>query len=122
MKIAEIKKHFQNESEQMEKYRLASIHAQLEFENAEKNHDPNLAVYEKAVKNAEREEDAFSEIFSKAIFDFLKDSAPVLIRRRNNQKVNWSDAFGSDFSELSVELRGSLIALIEEDGGQYRLA
>ena len=122
MKVDEIKKHFKNESEQMEKYRLASIHAQLEFEDAEDNHDPDLYKYKNAMENAEKEEDSFAEIYANAIFDFLKDKNLILIRNQNNQKIAWNDAFGTDFSILSIELKGSLIALIDEDGGQYRLA
>ena len=121
MKQDDLKKYFKNESELMEKYRLETIHAQLELEEAEKNHDPDLTIYEKAVKNAEQEEDVFSEVYSKKIFDYLKDFAPVLIRKRNDQKVNWEEAFGADYSTLSKGLKASLIALVEDDGGQYRL-
>ena len=121
MKKDDLKKYFKSESEQMGKYRIESIHAQLELEEAEKKHDPNLTIYEKAVKNAEQEEDVFSEVYAKKIFDYLKDFAPVLIRKRNDQKVNWEEAFGSDYLTLSKGLKASLIALVEDDGGQYRL-
>ena len=121
MKQDDLKKYFKNESELMEKYRFETIHAQLELEEAEKNHDPDLTIYETAVKNAEREEDVFSEVYAKKIFDYLKVCAPVLIRKRNDQKVNWEEAFGADYSTLSKGLKASLIALVEDDGGQYRL-
>ena len=117
----ELKKQFQNESEQMNKYHLASIRAQLDYENAENNLNPELDKYAKNLNKAEYEEDVYTELYAKKIFDYLKILKPDLIRRRNNQKVLWDEAFGMDYSMLSNELKGSLVALVEEDGGQYRL-
>ncbi len=117
-----IKMFFLKESKQMNKYRLASIQAQLDYENAEDNIDPELDKYETILKKAEQEEDSYSDLYAKKIFDFLKNIKPVLIRKRSNQKVPWDEAFGTDFSKLSNEVKGSLVALVEEDGGEYRLA
>ena len=46
----------------------------------------------------------------------------MLIRKRDKLKISWHDAFGSDYSKLMPELKESIIALVEEDGGQYRFA
>ena len=122
MKKNDLKKQFQDESEKMKKFHIVSIQAQLDYENAKDNHNPELDKYETILKKAEQEEDSYSDLYAKKIFDYLKNIKPVLIRKRSNQKVSWDEAFGTDFSKLSNEVKGSLVALVEEDGGQYRLA
>ena len=57
----------------------------------------------------------------KRFLGVLSKTKPVLLRLRDKQEIAWTEAFGTDFETLSPELQASLIALVEEKGGQYRL-
>ena len=60
-------------------------------------------------------------MYAKKVFDELSVVQPLLIRRRDKADVEWIDAFGVDFDALPIEVKYSLIALVEETGGQYLL-
>ena len=51
----------------------------------------------------------------------MSPEKPVLIRRKTGEEVAWMDAFGDKFEKIDPKLYGSLVALIEESGGKYRL-
>ena len=51
----------------------------------------------------------------------LSQEQPTLIRRRDKTEVSWVEAFGTEYEALTTELKASIVALIEEDGGQYRI-
>lgn len=60
--------------------------------------------------------------YAQHVFNYYSATKPILIRDVSKEEVSWRDAFGESFDDLSDGLRDSLVALIEEDGGQYRLA
>ncbi len=60
--------------------------------------------------------------YSKSVFSLLSKEDPALINRKSNKQVSWSASFGERYELLSDDKKYSLIALIEEDGGEYRLS
>jgi len=59
--------------------------------------------------------------YSKNVFALLCKEDPALINRKSNKRVSWASAFGEKYELLSDDKKYSLIALIEEDGGEYRV-
>ena len=119
---SEIKKHFISYSKKAKELRLARIQAQLVCDDTSREEKKKLRDNEEALQIAKNEEKSFRETYAEEIFKYCNDKKPMLIRRKDNLKTSWHDAFGSDYSKLSPELKESVIALVEEDGGQYRFA
>ena len=59
--------------------------------------------------------------YANVIFNVLKEDKPKLIHRRTNKVMKWEDVFPSSFKSVTPALRNALIALIEEEGGAYRI-
>ena len=119
--MTDLQKTFEQEMQEYQTIRLESIKAQ--------RHHDDYAITAKSVPsglkndldNALEKESKFKEKYASKVFEYLSKSQPELIRRRDNQLIKWEDAFGNDFSKLPPELWASLVALIEEKGGQYRI-
>ena len=60
--------------------------------------------------------------YAKEIFELLSPIKPRLIVRKDKSVVEWDSVFPESFDELSPKLRKSLISIVEEDGGRYRIA
>ena len=58
--------------------------------------------------------------YAKAVFDYYKEKAPLLIRIRTGEEISWKEAFGDSFDDVSKSLRHSLVGLVEGDG-RYRI-
>lgn len=70
---------------------------------------------------SELKQQGIRNTYAKKVFDYYSRTNPLLIRCQSGESVCWIDAFGDSFETTSVGQRNSLVALIEEDGGQYRL-
>ncbi len=118
----EFKNHFKSYSAKAKELRLARIQAQLNYDDTSKEYEEQWKQANEDLSKAKKEESDFRELYAKEIFNYCNDRNPWLIRNRDNAKIIWKDAFGANYSDLSPELKASVIALIEEDGGQYRFA
>lgn len=65
--------------------------------------------------------DEIKDKYAKNVFDFFSVQSPKLLRRKDNAMIEWKEAFGNEFEKLDKGMRSSLVALIEESGGRYRL-
>lgn len=61
------------------------------------------------------------EMYANIIYKNLCISKPKLIRRKDNEVLDWEAVFESDNMVLDEEKQKSLVALVEEDGGKYRV-
>ncbi len=59
--------------------------------------------------------------YSHSIFVTLSQEKPKLIVRKTKKMIPWNNVFSEKYDELSEEQRYSLISLIEEDGGEYKI-
>jgi len=82
----------------------------------------NVKKLHDELSTARKKEDEYTEKYAKLVFDKLSEIQPNLIRRKDKEKIKWSDAFGKDFTVLSINEKRSIVSLIEEDGGKYCLA
>ena len=73
------------------------------------------------IKQAEKQEANTREAYGKKLFKILVEYHPVLKFTKDNTEKMWDEVFGSDYAKLSVEEKVSLVALVELDGGLYRL-
>ena len=87
-----------------------------------------IRVVDKGRKNAERDFDKkstqldkFAFDYAKVIFDVFKGIKPPLLNRRSNTFESWDSVFGSDYNMIPKDLTPNLEALVEENGGLYRL-
>lgn len=120
--MTDLQKMFKRELAEFERLRLKSVKAQ-------RTHDDAAITLGKPLSNklkenldeALHEEAKFKESYARKVFEILSKSQPLLLRRRDREVIKWLDAFGTDFKSLSPELQASLVALVEEKGGQYRL-
>jgi len=74
----------------------------------------------KKLMEAENKQFLVREKYAKKIYDYFAPSFPTLIRCQTGEAVSWGEAFGTDFDKTTTANRNSIVALIEEDGGQYR--
>lgn len=107
---------------EFDRLRLRSVAAQRKHDDvAITLSGPPPDVLKESMDVALKEEAEFKKNYARKIFETLSENEPSLLRRRDKKVVEWSKAFGTDFESLSPELQASLVALIEEKGGQYRL-
>lgn len=118
----EIMTLFSDYSIKAKELRLARLQAQLNFDNTPIESENQRKINENKLQKAKTEEANFRELYAKEIFTYFEKKKPMLIHRKSNKKYAWQEAFGNDYSQVSPELKHSLIALIEDDGGQFRLA
>lgn len=78
--------------------------------------DANLKIVENDLLK-----DSIKERYARNVYNFFSTKKPKLLRRIDEAIIEWEDAFGYDFDGLEKGLRNSLVALIEESGGKYRL-
>ncbi len=123
MKEKDLLKRFKKESKNLNDIRLKSIHAQEKYDNEKTigKDEKKRAKFHEDLKAVNEKEDAIRDVYARKIFEYLSQEKPILIRRRDKTEVPWLDAFGTDFEMLSVELKASIVALVEQDGGQYRI-
>lgn len=116
-------KKFDKESQAYNNVRLERIEAQNDYEDAYYTDKTSKAtqILKNVLDASIKKEEEIKKMYAERIFNELSDSKPLLVRRATKELVRWEDAFGKDFSEISPELQGSLIALIELNGGQYRI-
>ncbi len=79
-----------------------------------------LETYLKLVEN-EKIKDDVKERYARNVFIFFSKDHPLLLRRKDKTTISWEEAFGLEYESLEKGLRNSLVALIEESGGRYRL-
>jgi hypothetical protein len=117
----DLKKKFKKESKEFERLRLKSASAQIKYDDSI-GRDLSQEKIAKLRTNLDAtlaKEDEFVVQYARKIFDYFKITKPILIRRRDKAEISWDDAFGTDFDKISPELKGSIVALVEENGGQY---
>ena len=73
------------------------------------------------IKQAASKEKTIREEYGKVLLRILTEFDPVLINVRDHSEKQWDEVFDSEYDMLSEEKRVSLIALVEEDGGLYRM-
>ena len=119
--MKDLQKKFEKEMQEYKNIRLESIKAQQQHDDfAITAHDVPAKLTDNLNRATEKETE-FKRQYASKVFELLSKTKPELIRRRDSAVINWEDAFGNDFSKLPPELWGSLVALVEEKGGQYRL-
>ena len=59
--------------------------------------------------------------YSQMIFEYFSRLNPLLINRKTKETITWKDVFSDSFDKLSDDQVRSLIPLVEEDGGKYRI-
>jgi hypothetical protein len=119
----DLKKKFKKESKEFERLRLKSESAQIKYDDSIGS-DLSQEKIDKLHTNLDdalAKEDEFVVQYARKIFDNFKVIKPTLIHRRDKLEVSWDNAFGTDFDKISPELKGSIVALVEENGGQYRI-
>jgi hypothetical protein len=117
----DLKRKFKKESKEFERLRLKSASAQIKYDDSIGS-DLSQEKIDKLRINLDdvlAKEDEFVVQYARKIFDYFKITKPILIRRRDKAEISWDDAFGTDFDKISPELKGSIVALVEENGGQY---
>ena len=105
-----------------EKYKKAQIDCSAQQEIVDSQQSELLERLERAKLN--KMKDVYYIIerdYSKAIFEYLSAYKPTLIVRKTQEVVEWESVFPFSFNEITVDQIKSLIALIEEDGGRYRI-
>ncbi len=85
-----------------------------------KNCQKVIIANNKLVEN-EINKDEIKNRYASKVFSFFSKQKPMLLRRKDKITVSWEDAFGQDYDSLEKGLRNSLVALIEESGGRYRI-
>lgn len=73
------------------------------------------------IKQDERKAKSTREEYGERLFDILRDYKPLLIFLKDQSEKQWEEVFGRDYSALSDNQKVSLIALVELDGGLYRI-
>ena len=120
--MTNLQKSFKMEIMEFAQIRLDSVKAKMEYDDAAiASHEPVPNHLKKNMDEAIRREATFKENYARKIFEMLSERKPSLLRRRDKEVTEWLSAFGADFESLSPELQASLVALVEEKGGQYRL-
>ena len=119
--MTDLQKAFEKEMQEYQTIRLESIKAQRQHDDYAITAKSVPAGLKNDLNNALEKEAKFKKKYAFKVFEFLSKRHPELIRRRDNQVIKWEDAFGNDFSILPPELWASLVALVEEKGGQYRI-
>ena len=69
-----------------------------------------------------KKEDAFRDKYASKVYAYLSEYKPDLINRQSKATERWADAFGNDYSSINPNLKTSLVALVEEVGGRYRIS
>ncbi|MDE6726713.1 MAG: hypothetical protein K2J80_02105 [Oscillospiraceae bacterium] len=76
----------------------------------------------KLCENSINETQSFiTEIYSQVVYNILIKVKPLLYNLRLKKDTTWESVFGKSFINLSTGERKGLVALIEENGGIYRL-
>ena len=106
-----------------EQYRLK----QVEYSKQQEKHDScalaglNNKTNEKLEIVKKEYEDIKLE-YARMIFSYFSEQKPSILVRKTKEIISWDEAFPSDFNLLSEDQVRSIIPLVEEDGGRYRLA
>ena len=150
MKTSDLLKEFDTEHRELEDIRLQVIEAQEKFENAQDSArcstceigtaDSKKDFYEryqnckfglkcgktcklfKEFAELRKKEDAFRDKYASKVYAYLSEYKPDLINRQSKETERWVDAFGDDYSGIDPNLKTSLVALVEEVGGRYRIS
>lgn len=105
-----------------EKYKKIQMECSRQQEVTDSQHSE--LNKKKELKKLDKIKEKYSEIskdYAKAIFDYLSTMMPELVVRKTKETVSWESVFPESFSEITDDQVKSLIAIIEEDGGRYRL-
>ena len=62
-----------------------------------------------------------SKEYASVIFEVLKNEKPKLLVRMTKEIVLWDQVFPGEFKDVEKNLYSSLIALVEEVAGRYRI-
>lgn len=81
----------------------------------------NVDELKQKVTKLREEEKTVWDAYAKHVFEYFSPMEPELIRDVTGERISWKEAFGDSFDVLDTGLRNSLVALIEKNGGQYRL-
>ena len=114
---------FESERKIYKDLRLEHVRKQMEYDKHYYN-NPQSSITKKckrALDDIQRKENSFIAQYAQEIYDHLSKTKPVLLKRATKTQISWEEAFGEKFSEISPNLYGTLVALIELDGGQYRI-
>ncbi len=109
-----------------EKVRDKYKELQLEYSKQREVCDsmPEGRALEKENKKLEKIKGKYSEVereYAKTIFEFFSETKPKLLARKTKEIIAWDKAFPVGFDSLSDDQIKSIIPLIEEDGGRYRI-
>lgn len=84
--------------------------------------EKRLARETSTLKQQKERIDIMRTQYASDVLDKLNEICPTLLIRVSKEKIKWTDAFGAtDKDKLSADDIRALIALIEEDGGRYRI-
>ncbi|HCW22915.1 MAG TPA: hypothetical protein DGX96_04390 [Lachnospiraceae bacterium] len=75
-----------------------------------------------ALQERKEEERQVRDVYARQIYETFSKEKPRLKIRQSGEIISWDDAWDVPFAKMSDITRNQLIALIDEDGGKYRLA
>ena len=74
------------------------------------------------IKHVVRKEQDCRDKYGRKAYEILKEYNPVILSIRDDSEMPWSRVFNTEkYQDLSEEQKTSLIALIELDGGVFRV-
>ena len=118
-----IKKQLDKCKDKYKKLQQAWVNQQ-EIYNSMIDDDASNKAAERQMKRVNKQKEKLSEVeseYAKTIFDYLSESKPSLIVRKTKEIIAWDKAYPSSFDALSEDQITSIVALVEEDGGRYRI-
>lgn len=122
-----VKKEFREDQQalyeiddQIDAVQEAYDRARVELEYHEKGTQSDVDRLHQNIVHLWDEEKRIREGYAKHIYDFFSVQQPELVQEGTGKVVPWREAFGDSFAELDTEVKNTLVALLEEDGGQYR--
>ncbi len=100
---------------------------QIEFSGLHESYDSlkeGSKEKDKQAKQMDKAKKVYSDIkeqYAKSIYEYYSLIKPDLLVRKTKETIQWMDAFSMSFKELSEDQLKSVIALVEEDGGRFRV-
>ncbi len=79
-------------------------------------------AFDEVVETSKILEKFKKEQYGKVIYEFLNKEKPKILIKKTNEIISWDKAFPNNYNMFTSNDINALIALIEENGGKYRIA
>ena len=97
---------------------------QQEIYDSMSYNDKNSRKLERERKQLERTKEGYKackEEYARSIFNLLSKEGPDLMVRTSKAIIPWKSAYDKEYDMLTEDQKRTLIPLVEEDGGRYRI-